>query len=442
MSEELTVTQFNERVGLLVTNADSIRNISVVGEISGVTRSSAGHIYFSLKDKDSAVRCTLFRFAASRIGFDLKEGLKVVAFGGASYYVKGGSFGFNIESMSLYGKGDLQKKLEELTAKLLAEGLFDAERKREVPRYPRAIGVVTSPTGAVIKDIIDTTARRFPVDILLAPATVQGDDAPKSIISALQMLEGEDVDVIIVGRGGGSKEDLSAFNDEGVVRAVAGCHVPVISAVGHATDKTLVDRAADRYAETPTAAAMIATPDAADEERNVQNLMLRAKGSIEKTLGRMRSRFEYAEAVLSPRRAEVQINSMRNRLERLSSVTDSTIRDVLSTDSIRLDRIAHRLDPKYMVDGIHQQMMLLDEVSSRCDRAVADGLRCRMNALDRTDGKLAGLDPKAVLGRGYSMIRDADGRIVTSVSMMEADDQVTITMKDGEAVANIREVKR
>ena len=442
MAEELTVTQFNERVGSLVSNTDSIRNLSVVGEISGITRSSAGHVYFSLKDKDSAVRCTLFRFAFSRIGFELKEGMKVVAFGGASYYVKGGSFGFNIESMAPYGKGDLQKKLEELTAKLLAEGLFDADRKREVPRYPRVIGVVTSPTGAVIKDIIDTTARRFPVDILLAPSTVQGDDAPKSIISGIEMLNAVQVDVIIVGRGGGSKEDLSAFNDEGVVRAVASSKVPVISAVGHATDKTLVDRAADRYAETPTAAAMIATPDALDEGRNVSNLILRAKGSIDRTLGRMKARFEYAEAVLSPKRAEVQITSMGNKLDRLAVNSDNMIRDMLSSYGLRLDRLEHKLEPKYMMEGIHQNMMSLDDISSRCDRAIDDYLTARSNKLDRFDGKLSGLDPTAVLGRGYTMIKDRDGKVITSISMIDVDDEVTIMMKDGRAVATVKEVKR
>ncbi len=442
MAEELTVTQFNERVGSLVSNTDSIRNLSVVGEISGITRSSAGHVYFSLKDKDSAVRCTLFRFAFSRIGFELKEGMKVVAFGGASYYVKGGSFGFNIESMAPYGKGDLQKKLEELTAKLLAEGLFDADRKREVPRYPRVIGVVTSPTGAVIKDIIDTTARRFPVDILLAPSTVQGDDAPKSIISGIERLNAVQVDVIIVGRGGGSKEDLSAFNDEGVVRAVASSKVPVISAVGHATDKTLVDRAADRYAETPTAAAMIATPDALDEGRNVSNLILRAKGSIDRTLGRMKARFEYAEAVLSPKRAEVQITSMGNKLDRLAVNSDNMIRDMLSSYGLRLDRLEHKLEPKYMMEGIHQNMMSLDDVSSRCDRAIDDCIEAKSNKLERFDGKLSGLDPTAVLGRGYTMIKDRDGKVITSISMIDVDDEVTIMMKDGRAVATVKEVKR
>ncbi|MBQ7700814.1 MAG: exodeoxyribonuclease VII large subunit [Candidatus Methanomethylophilaceae archaeon] len=442
MGEELTVTQFNERVGSLVSNTDSIRNLSVVGEISGITRSSAGHVYFSLKDKDSAVRCTLFRFAFSRIGFELKEGMKVVAFGGASYYVKGGSFGFNIESMAPYGKGDLQKKLEELTAKLLAEGLFDADRKREVPRYPRVIGVVTSPTGAVIKDIIDTTARRFPVDILLAPSTVQGDDAPKSIISGIERLNAVQVDVIIVGRGGGSKEDLSAFNDEGVVRAVASSKVPVISAVGHATDKTLVDRAADRYAETPTAAAMIATPDALDEGRNVSNLILRAKGSIDRTLGRMKARFEYAEAVLSPKRAEVQITSMGNKLDRLAVNSDNMIRDMLSSYGLRLDRLEHKLEPKYMMEGIHQNMMSLDDVSSRCDRAIDDYIEAKSNKLERFDGKLSGLDPTAVLGRGYTMIKDRDGKVITSISMIDVDDEVTIMMKDGRAVATVKEVKR
>lgn len=442
MTEELTVTQFNERVNSLVTYTESLRNIALVGEITGLTRSSAGHVYFNLKDKDSVVRCTLFRFSASRVTFPLKEGLKVTAYGSASYYVKGGSFGFNIEAMSLFGKGDLQKQLEELTAKLLAEGLFDAERKRDVPRYPKVIGVVTSPTGAVIRDIIDTTARRYPVDILLAPATVQGEDAPKSIVSGIVALNEQNVDVIIVGRGGGSKEDLIAFNDESVVRAVACSRVPVISAVGHATDKSLTDRAADKYAETPTAAAMLATPDRADEMRNVNNLLVRAKGSVEKILLDMRSRFTNVDTLLSPKRAEVQLNSMRNRFDRATGTMDSYLKDMMNSSSLRLERLSNRMDPKVMMDRVNQIMMELDDVSDRMDRSVVQAIESRNNLLIRTEGKLDGLDPMKVLGRGYSMLRDGGGNVLTSVSSLHEGEDVTITMRDGDAVARIKEVRR
>ena len=441
MAEELTVTQFNERVNSVVTYTDSLRNISVIGEVSGAKRASSGHIYFDLKDKDSVVRCTLFRYAASRVNFEVKDGLTVCAFGSASYYTKGGSFSFNVESLSQYGKGELQKKLEELTARLLKEGLFDAERKREPPRFPKVIGVVTSPTGAVIKDIIDTTARRFPVDILLAPATVQGDGAPESIVSGIEMLNKIGVDVIIVGRGGGSKEDLSAFNSEDVVRAVVASKAPVISAVGHATDKSLTDMAADKYAETPTAAAMIATPDRADELRNISNLMRRAGMSLEGVVSAMRARFESAEGRISPKNAQITVSSLRSNFDHLCLRMDVGLGNRLNADKLRFHTADMKLDPRRLADRVNQNLMHLDDLTGRSDRSITSVVKEKSMQLEAADGILGGLDPNRVLDRGYTMIRNADGEVITSVKGLSVGEKITIKMKDGEAAADITEVR-
>ncbi|MDD2778746.1 MAG: exodeoxyribonuclease VII large subunit, partial [Candidatus Methanomethylophilaceae archaeon] len=188
MPELMTVTQFNDKVLAVISSSREIRNVTMVAEISSITRAASGHYYLDLKDSQSNIRCTFFRYAASKLIFDPKPGMKVLVFGGASFYPKGGSLSFNIEWMKPYGKGEASAALEELTARLLKEGLFDAERKRALPVYPRAIGVVTSPSGAVIKDIIDTVAKRFPSGIILAAAKVQGEGAPESLVAGIELL--------------------------------------------------------------------------------------------------------------------------------------------------------------------------------------------------------------------------------------------------------------
>lgn len=441
MADELTVTQFNERVGSIVTHSSGLNDVSVIGELSGVKRASSGHIYFDLKDANSLIHCTLFRFNASRVRMEIKDGMKVIAFGSASYYAKGGSFNFNIESLTPYGKGEAQRKLEELTARLLKEGLFAAERKRAPPRYPKVIGVVTSPTGAVIRDIIDTTARRYPVDILLAPAIVQGDDAPITIVSGIRALNEMSVDVIIVGRGGGSKEDLGAFNSEMVVRAVVESKVPVISAVGHATDQSLTDMAADRYAETPTAAAMLATPDRVDESRNISNLMIRASKSVKNLVSSMRTRFESVDMRLSPKNAEMLVSQHVRELEHLSLRLDVGLRKKMDAERSRFDLLDSKLDPSRLMDRLNQDMMHFDNLSERMDRSISDLLKDRRNGLISMEGVLNGLDPNRVLDRGYSMIMDSEGKVITSIGRISADDDVTIRMRDGRAIARIKEVE-
>ena len=442
MDAPLTVTQFNERVCSLVSTTDCIRNIEVTGEITELKRHSSGHVYFSLKDADSVVRCTLFRYSASRVRFELENGMKVTAFGSASYYAKGGSFGFNVESMSPAGKGEQQLALEKLTALLLSEGLFDEERKREIPRYPKVIGVVTSPTGAVIRDIIDTTARRYPVDILLSPAAVQGADAPASIIHAIKLLETQTIDVMIVGRGGGSAEDLSAFNDEGVVRAIAACKVPVISAVGHATDKSLCDRVADKYAETPTAAAMIATPDGKDEKKLISSMWVRMDNSLRSMTDRMRGRFDLLDHRLSSKDPKDTFRIYSVRLGNLSVRMDNVIGTKIRRMRGSFDLVDVKLDPRRMMEKVNQHQIRLDDAISDMDKAIDRAIDSKRRDLDSISSRLESLNPGNVLSRGYSFIRDGEGNVITSVNDLFPGTDVTIAMRDGTALAKIKELRR
>jgi len=442
MAERLTVTQFNERINSVVTSTSNVHNITIVGEIAAITGSSAGHFYPILKDNESSIRCTLFRYAASRLTFRPEVGMKVTVFGSASYYVKGGSLSFNIESMMPYGKGELQAALEELTARLLSEGLFDAERKRPIPAFPDTIGVVTSPTGAVIKDIIDTTARRFPVSILLAPAVVQGDGAAASIVKGIELLNFEGVDVIIVGRGGGSSEDLSAFNTESVVRAVALSKVPIISAVGHATDRTLADRAADVYAETPTMAATLATRDRIEEARNIYNLNLRISHSLKSIMDITRSRFSQLDMRLSSKNAKETIEKQKMNLNQLIMRSDNILIGKMNLYRSKFDIFEAKLDPRRVADRVNQYIMTLDDISETMDASINRNIvNLDRNVLSLSQ-RLDGLDPTKVLGRGYSFIRDADGKTLTSVLQLKKGNDVEIRMRDGIALASVKDVKK
>ena len=442
MDGALTVTQFNERVRMLITTSDTVRDVAVIGEISNLKQASSGHYYFSLKEGKAVVNCTMFRYVASRVTFKLEPGMKVTAFGSASYYSEGGSFNFNITSIEPAGKGEQQIALEKLTAKLVEEGLFDPERKRPLPRYPKAIGVVTSSKGAVIKDIIDTTARRYPVDIILSPATVQGEEAPRSLVEAIGLLQSEDIDLMIVGRGGGSAEDLSAFNDESVVRALSECKVPVISAVGHATDKTLCDRVADKYAETPTAAAMLATPDRKEENRNINSIWTRMDNALEAVIERMNARFMLLDRRLSPRNAKAIVDVYESKFRNASDNIDSLMRLKIGSCRGRFSYCDSKLDPKRLVEKLNGNLMTLDGLISRMDRSMEFMLKSKNRDLESITMKMEGLDPNNVLLRGYSLIRDSEGNVVTSVNDLFPGTDVTIAMRDGTALAKIRELRQ
>lgn len=267
----------------------------------------------------------MFRSARMRIDFEPADSMKVEAFGHVDLYPQNGKYQFIVEMMKKSGVGELYQEYERLKKKLEAEGLFAKERKRALPRYPKVIGVVTSPTGAVIHDILTTTRRLYPADILLAPAKVQGEGAARSIIDGIELLNRAGVDVIIVGRGGGSIEDLWAFNEEPVVRAIAASKVPVISSVGHETDFTLADFAADVRAPTPTGAAELAVRDQAEIRREVSDLMRRAGSGLFEALGRMHASLDALSPRIDPSKAEHMVGMHHLRLDDLSNRADHSL---------------------------------------------------------------------------------------------------------------------
>lgn len=390
--ELLSVTDLNEYLQRFFDGNAFLSDILVCGEISNFKHHSSGHCYFSLKDEASTVRVVLFRTYATRLRFTPENGMKVIVHGRVSVFPRNGEYQIYADEIQPDGVGVLAVAFEQLRRKLEAEGLFDAALKRPLPPYPSCIGVITSPTGAAVRDILQILGRRYPLArVVLYPALVQGPGAPESLCEGLRIFSGEiPVDVIIIGRGGGSMEDLWCFNHETVVRAVAASPVPVISAVGHETDFTLCDFVADLRAPTPSAAAELATPD-------LQELLCR----IDDKKRRMEAR---VTALLS---------SCRQRLDRLSGS-------------------AGLRSAKYVLD---EKRMLLDQWVQRLDAAGENLTAPRRAAFGALCAKLGALNPAGVLERGYGIVFRENERTVTSVNELVAGDPIRIRLKDGDVYA-------
>lgn len=384
----MTVAEVTRYLRELLESDHTLQDLWVQGEISNFSRPSSGHLYFTLKDSSASLRCVMWRNAAMRQAHLPAEGEAVEVHGYVSIYEAGGQYQLYADVIRPVGEGLLYQEFLRLKARLEAEGLFDPERKRPLPRWPERIGIVTSPTGAAIRDILNTLGRRFPLaEVILAPTPVQGAEAPQGIISALQELNRLiSPDVILVARGGGSLEDLWAFNDEGVVRAIAASQSPVITGIGHETDFTLSDFVADLRAPTPTAAAELATP-------NLEDLRIDLTEQIQ-VLARA------ASSVLDDQRWE--LNDLKNRL----SLTSPQSR--LRSDRQRLDEFIHRIETAQ----VHRM-----EIE-----------RTRLNSLHQY---LESLSPAAVLQRGFAIVSHQDGLWVHSTSQVKPGNQLTIRVSDG-----------
>ena len=367
-----------------------VGRVWVVGEISNLHNARSGHTYFTLKDEDGQLRAALFRGNAGRIRFDLEEGLEVVAEAEVSIYAARGDLQLIVRSLEPRGVGALQLAFEQLRRRLDAAGLFAAERKRSIPTHPRRIGVVTSPTSAAVRDVLKIAGRRFPaIPILISPTRVQGEEAPAEIAAAIgRLASAEGVDVILVVRGGGSLEDLWAFNTEVVAKAIAASPKPIVSGVGHETDTTIADLVADVRAPTPSAAAMLAVPDRVALAGLIDRDVRRLVASIQREVGMAQDRIAHLRAVLRARSPQVRVALARTRAAKASAAADSAIRRRMDQGRRRLVETATRLDA---------------------------------------------LSPLAVLGRGYALARrESDGRIVHAASDVSLGERLELRLASGQ----------
>jgi len=383
------VSDLNRHIRILLEADPDLQDLWVQGEVSNFSRPRSGHWYFTLKDAGAALRCVMWRNAARRQPYIPQDGEAVEVHGGVSVYESGGVYQLYADEIRPAGRGGLYEQFLRLKARLEAEGLFDPQRKRPVPRWPQRVGIVTSATGAALRDMLHTLKRRYPlVEVLLAPAAVQGEAAPAGIVRALERLQGlqPPPDVILVARGGGSIEDLWAFNDERVVRAVAACRVPVISGVGHETDFTLTDFAADLRAPTPTAAAELAVPD--------------------------------------QRELRAALDELRRRLYALTRAQAALRRGALQ-------QIAARLEQASPLRFIRTQQQRVDELSERLTLLTRHRLALERAAVENAALRLRTLDPQNVLRRGYALVTDSRGALVRSAGQPRPGERLHIRLHDG-----------
>ncbi|MBQ7846745.1 MAG: exodeoxyribonuclease VII large subunit [Clostridia bacterium] len=395
----LTVSQFNAVVKMVLDNEPLLKGVTVTGELSGVKKYPSGHIYFTLKDEGASLSCVMFSSNAAGLKFQPAEGMQVKLRGAPALYERDGRFQFIARSMESDGAGGLYAAYEKLKSKLEKQGLFDEANKKPLPAFPKRIGVITSPSGAAFHDILNVTARRFPgADILLDPAAVQGAEAPAQLRAGVRYFDKKRlVDVLIIGRGGGSMEDLWAFNDEGLARDIFLCRVPVISAVGHETDFTICDFVADKRAPTPSAAAELAVPD---------------KSALLLKTARLEERMTYA---------------MKKSLEERSSVL------------AQLSKSRALTDKSAVIDAKRER---LQGYGARLLSASGRLLEKKEGDLRGMAGALAGLNPMSILARGYSAVFNHEGRVVSSVEQIEEHAELSLRFGDGSARVRVLDVQR
>lgn len=394
----LTVSQLNFYLKSALDNDPRLQFLLLEGEISNLTdHYSSGHIYFSLKDSKSVVRAVMFSFAAKNLKFKPQNGMKVLVRGRVTVYEPSGQYQVYVEDMQPDGIGALSLQFEQLKEKLEKEGLFDKKHKKPIPAFPERIGVITSPTGAAVRDIMNVLSRRFPsADIVMCPVLVQGENAAPQLTQAVNKFsQGDIADVIIIGRGGGSMEDLWAFNDENLARAIYNCKTPVISAVGHETDFTICDFVSDLRAPTPSAAAELAVPDGAE------------------LLAEYYAQRQYINSLLE--------------------------RKVLECDK-SLNNIKRLLGAYSPINKINEYSVNLSNLTSRLQSASDKILDSNTKALTKTASKLSTLNPVAVLMRGYSFTTDENGECIQSASSVKEGDTVNIRLSDGEIKATVNDI--
>jgi len=386
--QTFTVSKLTFQIRKLLEENEVLQDVWVQGEISNLSRPASGHIYFTLKDANASLKCVMWKTSAARLNLPLRDGMAVEVHGKIGVYEPQGQYQLYADQIRGVGEGALYQEFMRLKAMLEAEGLFDPDRKKNIPELPHRIGIVTSATGAALRDMLNTLRRRLPiVEVILAPSPVQGTEAPPALVKAINTLDDQQLDVIIIARGGGSIEDLWAFNDERVVRTVADAMTPIICGVGHETDFTLCDFAADLRAPTPTAAAELAT-----------------------------------QITILDLQAEVQTYKAR-----LASATVNLIAEQKSFLASLTAQLRY-LSPARLIQSERQRV---DELSRRAFMSVAYHVNLQKNHFEGTQKRLEALSPLAVLARGYAVVtRKADGGVVSRVA--QASDVMKVRVSDGE----------
>ncbi|MBU1332218.1 MAG: exodeoxyribonuclease VII large subunit [Gammaproteobacteria bacterium] len=427
--EVLSVSQLNNRARLLLE--DVFSGIWVEGEISNLARPASGHVYFTLKDGQAQVRCALFRQNAAKVRQALRDGLAVKVRGKVSLFEGRGDYQLILDTVEPAGDGALRLAFEALKDKLGAEGLFAAERKIALPRHPTRIGIISSPTGAVIRDIISVFRRRAPqVKLTLIPTAVQGREATAQIVRALQRADAQGFDALILARGGGSLEDLWCFNEEPVARAIAACATPIVSAVGHETDVSIADFVADVRAPTPSAAAELLAPDSSELVQRLHSLKRRLLLTLQSRLAREQMRLDGLR-----RRIRHPSERLRQQAQRLDDLDMRLQRALERRLNQRRERLAHlstRLAGQHPGRQLALLRQRLDSLAARLPRALGEGMKDRHQRLQSLAQTLNVVSPLATLGRGYSILLDERGRAIRQAADTRPGQRLKARLGTGE----------
>ncbi|HER5537158.1 TPA: exodeoxyribonuclease VII large subunit [Streptococcus pyogenes] len=442
MADYLTVTHLTKYLKLKFDRDPYLERVYLTGQVSNF-RKRPTHQYFSLKDESAVIQATMWARVYKKLGFDLEEGMKINVIGRVQLYEPSGSYSIVIEKAEPDGIGALALQFEQLKKKLTAEGYFEQKHKQPLPQFVSKIGVITSPSGAVIRDIITTVSRRFPgVEILLFPTKVQGDGAAQEVVANIRRAnQREDLDLLIVGRGGGSIEDLWAFNEEIVVQAIFESQLPVISSVGHETDTTLADFVADRRAATPTAAAELATPITKTDLMSW--IVERQNRSYQACLRRIKQRQEWVAKLSQSvifRQPERLYDAYLQKIDRLSMTLMNTMKDRLSSAKENKVQLDHALANSQLQTKIERyqdrvataKRLLMANMASQYDSQLA--------RFEKAQDALLSLDASRIIARGYAMI-EKNQALVASVSQITKGDQLTIKMRDGQLDVEVKDVK-
>lgn len=432
-----TVTEVNRHLRLLLEQ--TLPRIFIEGEIANWTRHRSGHCYFSLKDEECSLRCVMFRNSVAGLAFDPDNGDRVICSGGITVYERAGTYQLNVRRMLPSGTGALQLKFEALKKKLAGEGLFDESHKLPIPAYPERIGIVTSPSGAALQDVLNVVQRRYPCRLILAPAMMQGKLAPASLVSALRSLLQLDPppDTIIITRGGGSQEDLFVFNDEQLAREMYAATIPIISGVGHEIDFTICDFVADLRAPTPSAAAELAVPDRTELTRHLHQTLQIMHKRLTDHINRRFKHLLQQERMLHRLHPRQRLRELEQRLDHAISVLDSVPasigkhRTLLAEKKNRLQMSLLRIQQRHRGLGTE-----LTATGRRIEEAGKQVLLHYSEILRKYRDVLHSLSPQSILERGFAILR-RDDKIIRSVEQLEKRCEVQITLSDGMADATI-----
>lgn len=435
-----SITALNRAIKNMFDSKPELNRVYIKGEISNFKHHSRGHFYFTLKDENSRIAAVMFASYAKDIKFEPEDGMKVLVSGRVTVYEATGGYQIYVDEMALDGIGNLYLEYEKLKKKLQEEGLFNLEHKKTIPRFPKKIGIITAPTGAAIRDILSTIKRRYPLcETILFPALVQGVGAKESIVKQITLAQEFDLDVIICGRGGGSIEDLWAFNEEIVARAIYNSKIPIISAVGHEIDFTIADFVADLRAPTPTGAAEMAVPNIVDLRTLIEQYKIRLNENIKSIISFNQKRIDNIKNAYVIRNPMALYEVKEQKLDTFIERINSYIKQILNDYYLRLSHVKESYILKNPLASYEVHRERINSIRNNLNIIIQNKLNVFNHQYEIIINKLNLLNPLNVLSKGYSLVTDSNGKIIKEAKDLKKDDLISIKMYEGSVKAIVKE---